>query len=178
MKKEKCSKQSSKTVNKGFTLIELLVVVLIIGILAGIALPQYRRAVDKARFATLMDMTKALASANERFYMVNNRYSTNFTELDVDIPAKRISGYTAYFEGFRCSLIYQRRVECINNNNLKNELEINYVFGDHPLYKNRTLCVAFTDQKNSRYDKLCQDIGIFLTKDNCNEGPCRVYTIR
>ena len=44
--------------NKGFTLIEVLVVTLIIGILAGIAVPQYKKAITKARMAevyTMMD---------------------------------------------------------------------------------------------------------------------------
>jgi prepilin-type N-terminal cleavage/methylation domain-containing protein len=77
--------QNRKTGEEGFTLIEMLVVVLIIGILAAIALPQYQAAVLKSRFATVMQNTKILKEAEERYYLINGEYTPDLTKLDISI---------------------------------------------------------------------------------------------
>ena len=73
--------------NHAFTLIELLVVVLIIGILSAIALPQYQKAVTKARYVQLKAVATAIAEAQEVYYLANGKYATRFDELDVNTPA-------------------------------------------------------------------------------------------
>jgi len=70
----------------GFTLIELLVVVLIIGILASVALPQYKLAVAKARVATILPIIKAISQAKQTYFLANGTYTADVSLLDVDLP--------------------------------------------------------------------------------------------
>jgi len=72
--------------NKAFTLIELLVVVLIIGILSAIALPQYTKAVGKARVTEAVITMKSLMDAEEIYHMANGDFTSDLSELDITIP--------------------------------------------------------------------------------------------
>ncbi len=73
-------------VRSGFTLIELLVVVLIIGILASIALPQYQKATEKSRAAQAITLLKSLRQAAVEYHMASGTFPLSFDELSVEIP--------------------------------------------------------------------------------------------
>jgi prepilin-type N-terminal cleavage/methylation domain-containing protein len=82
----------------GFTLIELLVVVLIIGILAAVAVPQYKKAVEKSRATQAITLLKSVAEAYKTNLMATGSHATTFDQLDIDIP---FSGTTPWSDILR-----------------------------------------------------------------------------
>ena len=83
--------------DKGFTLIEMIIVFTLIGILVGLALPQYQSAVKKARESVLKETLFQLRKLIDQYYSDKGKYPASVQAL-VDenylrkIPVDPITG--------------------------------------------------------------------------------------
>jgi type IV pilus assembly protein PilE len=67
--------------SSGFTLVELIVAMVIAAILAAVAIPAYSNYVRKARRTDAKTALLDMASLEERYFSVNNQYSSTATDI-------------------------------------------------------------------------------------------------
>ena len=77
------NRRHDKHLNKksGFTLIEIILVVVIIGILAGIAIPRMGGKTEKAKISQAKSNIVALSMAIQEFEMMNGNYPSSLDQL-------------------------------------------------------------------------------------------------
>ena len=146
-----------KNGSQGFTLIELLVVVLIIGILAAIALPQYKMTVAKTQYSTLKNMTKSIKESVDRYFLVNSTYPQQFSDLDIDFgDATTTEGENTFWvntaDGIRCQIYVKVHVIICGKT----------IFGTYTRYdfggfsRGATTCDANSTDTTDLVNRICQ----------------------
>ena len=161
--------------NNAFTLIELLVVVLIIGILASVALPQYQKAVEKSRVSELVMLTKHVKDMQEVYYLANGLYATNCEELGLEVP----SGYSLDESKYLVNTSKHFTLDCNRGPTTDDRsaglyqpptggiLSIERNFANNPVDSSYEICYA-----GGALQKICKSICGELTTVNSTSGYC------
>jgi type IV pilus assembly protein PilA len=84
----KCSTRNVRVSAGGFTLIELLVSIVIVGVLAGIALPSYLNQAAKARGSEAKSAIGTLNRAQISYRLERGMFGTALNDLDVKVAGK------------------------------------------------------------------------------------------
>ena len=149
---------------KAFTLIELLVVVLIIGILAAIALPQYTLAVEKSRAAEAFSMLKTIQEAGI-VCEIEKGELCYFDDLVINLPSN-FECEVEYCEGGDTFSYNCDTGGCANpyayreNSNFSYEINMQgpntgNVMVFHQLEPNKRYCIGYNEKGN----KVCKSLG-------------------
>lgn len=71
----------------GFTLVEIFLIVVLLGVLAGLAIPTYQLTIVKAIMHEGEETLRAVRGAQLRYNLYNGMYTGNIGDLDTDFQA-------------------------------------------------------------------------------------------
>ena len=155
-------KNISRCYISGFTLIELLVVVLIIGILSAVALPQYTKAVNRAKAAEAWTVGKAVIDAQKVYFLENGRYTNDLESLNINPP--ELKNWDIVFPEYDVGTSHGYYLELRGKNNL-NDIFLTFYYDPSSL-----LCHTGSGNGNEKCNSLLpstNDVTV-TTEIGCN----------
>lgn len=171
---------------KGFTLIEILVIVVIIGILAAVAVPEYQAAVERSRFSTMLPIMKSILEAQNRFYLETGERVADVDIMDLNLPysskelrdpdstSDSVVRYVYRFDSFPGTMTVANRAIFLTNS--MSGYTVDY-FGRprHDSIYDLEGATGLCYSCNAKGERICKAFGD--DTGQTNENGCKVYKL-